>query len=340
MANHHSTIKVDRLRRYSVPMTAVLLLAIAQLACSLGGGSVTPGTAPISLTEVGNTMSIGLDSLSAYRATLHMEFNGTRDGARLGWSQDLVLESDKPSSVRLLTMNRKGPDAGQDIEGMLTGQFGKMSIARIFAGAACNAETGATPPTIPDLANLLRPYHTVSFSSSPKERNAISANKATLDAAAVGASPQAKVNGEVWVAIQGGYIVYYDLAIDGTEADWGKGTEGVMHWEYSLEAPGKDWNLLPPVGCPLGIVEAPKPDNAVEISNQPGVLILTTSLDVTAAAKFYQEHFAELGWKESGTAFLTPRNARLMFIKPDRQLVINIQDGPPTEIWITLGRLP
>jgi hypothetical protein len=330
---------VHRMMRLQVPMAAILLLAVAQLACSLGGGSVTPGTSAIRTAGNRNPMADGLDKLASYRATLHLEFNGTRDGAQLVWSQDMVLGSDKPSSVRVLSIHRKGPEAGQAFDGMVAGQFGAMSINRSFTGAACSAETGGSPLTIPDLANLLRPYHTESFSTSPQERNGVSANKTTLDAAAIDASQQSKVQGEVWVAVQGGYIVYYDLVIDGTEADWGQGIKGVMHWEYSLKPTGEELDLLPPEGCPLGMVEAPKPDDAVEVSNQPGILTLTTDLKVAAAAKFYQEQLAVLGWTESKTTFLTPRNARMTFTKPDRQLVINIQEGPPTGIWISLERL-
>jgi hypothetical protein len=337
---NHFTKAVHRLERYPALMAAALLLAAAGLACSFGGSTAAPGTpAAAGTPAMKNAMAAGLADLASYQATLHLEFEGTKDGARLAWSQDMVLESDKLSSVRALSIHRKGPEAGRDIDGMVAGQFGALSINRSSAGAACSAEAGGTPLTIPDPANLLRPYHTVTFSKTAEERNGISAKKATLNAAAVGANPQAKVTGEVWTAVQGGYIVYYNLVLDGTEADWGKGIKGAMHWEYSLKTAGEGLDLLPPEGCPLGMVEAPQPKDAAEVSNQPGIQTLTTGLDVAAAAKFYQEQLAGLGWTESKTTFLTPRNARLIFTKPDRQLVVNIQAGSPTEIWISLERL-
>ncbi len=93
---------------------AVLLLALAGAACSLNKGS-NPSGSPTN-TQAGSlkNLSVHLEGLSSYRAALHLEFYGTKDGAPLAWSQDLLLESDRTASARLLTIDRRGPDSGQD----------------------------------------------------------------------------------------------------------------------------------------------------------------------------------------------------------------------------------
>ena len=69
---------------------------------------------------------------------------------------------------------------------------------------------------------------------------------------AVGASPQAQVKGEIWVAKDGGYVISYILEINGAADDWGKGVEGVMRWKYNLETVGQPLGLLPSAGLPVG----------------------------------------------------------------------------------------
>jgi hypothetical protein len=320
------------------PVAVVLLLAGAGLACSLIGGSSTSTSSPANRGAGSlNNPAAGLEGLSSYRATLHLEFDGTQDGAPLAWSQALRLESDRTASARLLSIDRRGPDASQDADGILIGQFGSMTITRPAAEGACQGEVGETPLVIPEPASLLRPIQqSITYSGSPEERNGLSTLHAVLDARAVGASSEARVKGEMWVAEEGGYIVRYILEIDGTPDDWGKGIEGVMRWEYNLDEVGQELGLLPPPGCPLGMVDAPLPDDATGVEAQPGILTLTTGLDVAAAAEFYQDRLPGQGWSESDTAFLTPRAARLTFLQPGRQLVILIQAGLATQISITL----
>jgi hypothetical protein len=230
-------------------------------------------------------------------------------------------------------------DGSSAAEESLYGQFGTMSINRRGADDDCSAATGETPLEIPDPASLLRPYRDAAFSKSREERNGVPALRAVLDAKAVGAGPQAKVDGEVWVAAEGGYIVHYELSIDGAEEEFGKGIEGVMRWKYDVEPTDESLNLLPPPGCPLGLVDAPLPDGAADVNSRPGILSLTTALDVDAAAKFYRERLPTLGWTEGAGNYLSKYAARLVFTKPDRRLLILIQEGPPTDIWITLERL-
>jgi hypothetical protein len=320
------------------PAAVVLLLAGAGLACSLTRGS-SPSTRTSANGGAGslNNPSAGLEGLSSYRATLHLEFDGTQNGAPLTWSQDLRLESDQTATARLLSIDRRGPDASQDVEGTLIGQFGSMTITRPATEGACQGQAGETPLAIPEPASLLRPLQqSITYSGSPEERNGVSTLHGALDSDVVEASPQAKVQGEIWVAKEGGYIVRYVLEINGTEDDWGKGIEGVMRWEYDIDGVGQDLGLLPPPGCPPGMVDAPLPDDAAKVETQPGILTLTTGLDVTAAAEFYREQLPLHGWSESNTGFLTPRAAWLTFLQPSQQLVISIRDGPPTQIWITL----
>jgi hypothetical protein len=337
-ASMNPTARTSALRGLLRPLMTAFLVVGAGVACSLFGGSRASGPSAGSGPGGLNDPTAGLEGLAAYRATLVLEFDGTRDGAPLAWSQTLTLESDRAASARLLTMDRHGPDPSQDAEGILIGQFGEMSLTRPDADAACQAEVGDDALTIPEPASLLRPFQAVSLSDQPEDHNGVSARHATLDAEAIGASSQAEVDGEVWVAAEGDFIVGYALEIDGTADDLGEGLEGVMRWEYDLEPLGQDGGLLPPPGCPLGMVEAPLPDDAAQIVSQPGILSLTTGLDVTAAAEFYREQLASQGWTAGQSDYLTPRAALLTFTQPDRQLTVRIEPGPPTQIWITLAR--
>ncbi len=161
------------------------------------------------------------------------------------------------------------------------------------------AEAGDKPLAIPEPAGLLRPIQQpIAFSGSPEEKNGVLAIHATLDARAIGASPQAQVKGEIWVAKDGGYVISYALEINGTADDWGKGVEGVMRWEYDLEAIGQPLSLLPPPGCPLGMVDAPMPEDATQVESQPGSLSLTTGLDVARRPKFYSGALAAAGLEQ------------------------------------------
>jgi hypothetical protein len=332
-----STLWFKPLRSLLPTAAVIFLLALAGLACSLSGGSASPVPPATSMADSLTNPSTGLEELSSYRASLHIGFDGTKDGEPLAWSQDLLLEADRTTSARLLTMNVHGPDLSQDATGTLAGQFGSMSLYRAEALGACRAEVVETPLPVPEPASLLRPLlQPVNFSESPEQRNGISSLHAALDNQAVGASSAARVTGELWVAKDGGYIVSYVLEIEGKADDWGKGIEGTMRWEYDLEEVNQNLGLLPPSGCPLGMVIAPTPGDAASVEAQPGSMTLTTGQDVIAVGKFYRTQLPLEGWVETQPGFLTSRAARLTFLKPGQQLVVHIQDGPPTQVWLTL----
>ena len=149
---------------------AVLVLALAGAACSVNTGSNPSGSPTTTKAGLLKDLAVHLEGLSSYRAALHLEFDGSKDGAPLAWSQDLLLESDRTDSARLLTIDRRGPDSGQDAAGILIGQFGSMSLTRPAADGACRAETGDKPLAIPEPAGLLRPVQQpLTYSGSPEE---------------------------------------------------------------------------------------------------------------------------------------------------------------------------
>ena len=319
---------------------ALLLLVSLEAACSLNRGSSTPGVPATTVAGAVTDPAIGLGGLSSYRATLHLSFDGTRDGTPLAWSQDLLLESDQAASARLLTIDRQGPDAGQAVHGMLIGQFGVMSLYQPAADEACQADSGNTALAIPEPARLLRSIQKpLAFDSSPQEKNGISTLHAIFGPPEVGAGSQAKGTGEIWIAQNGGYILRYSLEMNGSADDWGKGIEGVMRWDYNLEQVGQPLGLLPPMSCPLGMVDAPLPEDAAKVESKPGILTFTSSLDLAAAAQFYRDRLSARGWNEVMPAFLSSRAARLVFTQPDRQLIVHIRAGSPGTVQINLERI-
>jgi hypothetical protein len=213
-----------------------------------------------------------------------------------------------------------------------------MAIARASAKSPCRASVEDKPTTQLEPASLLRPYQGVTLSPSAEKQNGVSVKHGALDGKAVRTASQSKAEGEVWVAAQGGFIVRYVLQLDGGEDEWGKGVKGIMRWDYSLTPQTNPGGLLPPVGCPLGMIDAPLPKDAADVNNTPGFLSLTIKMGVPEAANFFQKGISEKGWTKEDGGHISSRSAILYFSKPDRRLVVRILDASPTQVWIELER--
>ena len=280
------------------------------------------------------TTTIGLSTLSSYRATLTLSFKGTRDAKSSQWKRTYIMVAAQQPATRLMTIDTTGQAAAQmimaEVDGTSYMQQGK---------GECNAsavENGTSFADTWEPANFLTGVVGADDAGTDTV-NTIATKHYTFDERALGQQDIAQSTGELWVAADGGYIVKYLLTTKGGASYFREGVEGTMTWDYELTDIAKPVTIKLPVACPPGMVNAPQLPDATDVLNVPGLLSYATTTSAADAVVFYQTQLPTLGWKQlpaspsSETAFL------LYFTRAKQQLSLIIStDGASTSVHILL----
>lgn len=123
--------------------------------------------------------------------------------------------------------------------------------------------------------------------------NEVTANHYTFDQRALAESGRAETNGEVWVAVEGGYLVRFVRTSRADASYWGEGMDGVMTWDYELTAINQPLDIELPAGCQ---VDAPAMPDAVNLLNLPRSMGYDTPSSVADVTAFYREQLPSQGW--------------------------------------------
>ena len=269
-------------------------------------GSTTSGaTSPGEAFGPGDFMLpdplIGLTTLSGYRASLTVSFEGTNEGEPQQWaSTSELLRSADPAAAQLTVENTGDlPPA----DPTYVAELGGTTYRRDQAGT-CTAE--AADPEM-SLINLLEPAGGLAgvIGAEPlgqKTIGGIDAAGYSFDERAVGQAEIARTSGEVWVAADGGYVLEYTMTSEGADDLFGDGAEGTITWQYELTEVNLPVVIEVPGDCPAGLVAAPMLPDASNVVNAPGLLSYHTGAAVADVLAFYQEASSDLGWAGSGEA--------------------------------------
>ncbi|GIK67466.1 MAG: hypothetical protein BroJett018_52600 [Chloroflexota bacterium] len=251
----------------------------------------------------------GLETLSSYRATLILSFDGTLDGQPSQWSRTYTMlvnetgrqltiekvDNGTASSVFMAEVNgtayeRRDENScfanAVELEGAFAAEWEPAGFLDSVIGAE---ETGTD--TVNDIA----------------------ANHYTFDESAQGALDIADSTGELWVASDGGYLLRYTLVTTGDPDYFGAGVEGTLSWDYTLSDINQPLTIELPADCPPGILDVPIMADAVDAVELPGYTSYTTPSSIQDAIAFYQEQVEALGGQSDNPPTIAENTALFGF---------------------------
>jgi hypothetical protein len=285
----------------------------------------------------------GLSALHTYRASLQLSFDGTQLGGPSQWSQSYILTVSDAPKTRLLKSDSTGLDQAASYYPALTGIVNGVSYTRPLPADNCQGEL--LPPggisaadltaSLPELAKRLPAPQTLTASGNPQEINGVSAQPYRFDAVAIQAGG-ASVDGKAWLAVDGGYLVKYELQLKGGKDFFDQDTSGTYSWEYDLDAINQpEAEPLPP-DCPLPLPDLPLPDGAQDVINYPGYTAFTTSASVSDTARFYQQHVPATGFQAAGQPQVDQNGGYLTFTRGSQTITVLISAETTSMVEISL----
>lgn len=239
--------------------------------------------------------AVGLETLSSFKASLTVSFDGTEGGQARQWSNTSVLIYQKEPPARTLTFETtavvENPEPAFRAE-MNGAEYEQAADGNCFA-----------KPLNPDdsIIEFLNPVIALIGVLGAEEAgqetiNGIETNHYTFDERALGQAGLNESSGELWVASQGGYLVRYHLKTEGDENYFGEGMAGTVSWDYELSEVNQVAAIQLPENCPAGMVDAPLLPDAAVITNMPGLLQYETAVSVANAFAFYKQELPKRGW--------------------------------------------
>jgi hypothetical protein len=331
----------------------LICLAILVTACAKGSpassatGEVTTSQQQPGATDVSSQESDGmgdfnlplagvsLDSLHSYRQILQTSFEGTINSQPQQAQTKITREFDDKTATYLSWIETDDQGA------QFFGTIGNVQYIQPDPEAGCFAsplvEIGNPSGSAYDLASL--PPVVGAVYAGDEEMNGIPARHYTFDAQAIGLSSPARAEGEVWVAVDGGYVLRYTLTVDAADNQLGPGVSGVQTWTYNLSEINAGSASLP-VGCQqlLASESVPRLEEAVVIVDQPGYLVYQAAKSADAAVAFYLDQAETLGWA-AGIPVQFGSVTRLTLRPPDGKLLQLSFEPGDAQVQVTVQTL-
>lgn len=297
----------------------------------------------------------GLEQMSAYRVKFVMDFDGQSGDKPAKGHIAMSLEQTKNPSARHLTMSMEGTTMEQmggvnaielyqveDKVYMKNAVMGEkwMSFA---GGQAASFEQGFFAPD-----KQLDLPQTAQCGDQPETVNGLAAIHCTFTEKDV---PDDKVSyeslqGDVWVATEGNYIVKFTLKADGyrpKEKQEGAIFDfGTVGFEYEVSDVNGDFTITVPEAAlkgestgetgdstgqagqtPSG--DIPMLDDAQEATSMAGFVTYYTASEIKEVVDFYRQKLPADGWQEdTQQSYTDDANAALSFAKEGKTLRLTV----------------
>ena len=327
------------------PLNFCLFLMLLA-ACSSPASPASPSSSPVPTPGVTTGLTDpaqGLSALHSYRASLRLSFDGTQLGGPSKWSQNFTMMVSDAPKTRLMKTESTGLGQQASYYPALTGEMNDVNYTRSLPADNCQGDflpqggisAADLSSSLPELARRLPVPQTMTANGNPQEINGVSAQPYIFDAAAIRAAG-ASVDGKAWLAVEGGYLVKYELQLKGGNDFFDQDTSGTFTWEYDLQAINQpDATALPP-DCPIPLPDLPLPDGAQDIVNYPGYTSFTTSASVSDTADFYKQHVPATGFQAAGQPQVSQNVAYLAFIQGSQTITVLISAETTTTVEISL----
>lgn len=149
----------------------------------------------------------------------------------------------------------------------------------------------------------------------------------------------AKVAGEIWVAVDGEFVVKETLTWSGAAGLFGINAKekGDGKWTWEITDVNQAITIKAPENCGGASSDIPMMKDATEKNRFGDTTMYKSATKLADVAKFYQKEMAAAGWKASGEAEITDEFAQLEFTKGDKKAEIMLtNDNGSTQVIINV----
>lgn len=266
----------------------------------------------------------GLESLTSYRATLILGFEGTVAGEAAAWSRTytmLVTEAGRQVTIEKVDDGTTENVYMAETNGTFYEQRGENSCLANVVEIEGDFAATWEPASFLDSVIGADEAGTETVSD-------IETNHYTFDEMAQGAAEIADATGELWVAADGGYLVKYLLVTTGGADYFGEGIEGTLSWDYALDEINQPLALEIPADCPAGLLDVPVMADAAELVEMPGFTSYTTPAGLADVIAFYEEQVTTLGGEAANSPTISENTGLYGFTLTDQPILLIVtSDG-------------
>lgn len=327
------------MNRAAVAVTCLALLALSCRAFGVGTDNQN-GNIP----QAGNVdlsgyflpdPTAGLDGLQSYVQTLSISFRGSQNGIAFEYIDTYRQESNRQINAQFTFVDIARLEGGRD--NILSGHLGEAYYSQMDDGE-CRVSWGeraeGSQPFVP--ARLLPPL--LSAREGGQEPvNGVQARRYDFDAAVLEYPPSTTVEGQVWLAEAGGYVVKYSMRIQGAGDFFGEGVQGEQAFEYELDQVDTFEGPQLPQGCLPVLTDFPIMDDAFDIQRLPGVLAYTSSSDTAQIKDFHEQQLQDRGWVAGSTHFIPDGGTTLVFMHMEELHITYVTlQAAAAGTWVTV----
>jgi hypothetical protein len=290
----------------------------------------------------------GLDKLKSYRMKWLAEWKGTDNGKDESGSWNWVEEySSDPKGLHWIWDIADSSDANKNT-GMEMWQIDNASYmqtkdadgkAQCMSFSSDDQSNQLTKGIFsPDSLGRVEDAKYV----GTEDVNGIKAKHYKYDNKGVTLAGMGQVTGEMWVAVDGGYIVKDTVSWKGTAGLFGLGSstsQGDGKWTWELSDVDKPIDLKVPENCASAASDLPIMADAKEKSQFGDMISYTTGGKMADVAAFYKDKMKAAGWAEEEGGLSMDEMASLSFTKDTQKasVMITTSDGK-TSVVVTVSK--
>jgi hypothetical protein len=171
--------------------------------------------------------------------------------------------------------------------------------------------------------------------------NSVKTRHYKYDEKAVSMFAAGKASGDIWVAVDGGFVVKETMAWSGVGGLFGAGStaKGDGKWLWEITDVNANITIKAPENCGGAASDFPVMKDATDKSTFGDMVTYKTPSKVADVVKFYQTQMPVAGWKAEGDAAITEQFAQMQFAKDGKtvQIMISVESGK-TSVTIIAGK--
>lgn len=238
----------------------------------------------------------GLAGLARFQMSAVNEFNGTVNGKVRNTRLELQGDLDQKNNAGFVLRRETGSDG--KIQEAVEGVFDGASYSRNEDGkATCHSSWDPEESRMPSLWPVdVLPGVNSGANKTAETINGVKASHYKLDAGSFGMDGK-DVQGDVWIADSGGYVVKLTMTVKGGEAVFGKDREGTQTLTYELTGINSTDPVKLPEGCLPVLTNIPLMPDASNVYRVPDFLRYDTKSTGESVLEFYRKELAAKGWQ-------------------------------------------
>ena len=271
----------------------------------------------------------GLQELDSYRSHMRMVFEGSEGDEDEQWGLEMDMEYVREPFAQRIVI--QGGNVGI-VEGgsMESVQIGDQQYA-VF-GDQCitssNDDGGAMDAELFELDDMMGGLDNASRVMPDETVNGILCRHYEFDETAIAWTVLTEASGEVWIAVDGDYVVKYTMVAEGQ--DPASQQQGHVEWEYEVSDVNVPISIEPPAGCADAGSEFPIMPDATSMNTFGGMVSYQSASTFDDVVAFYQDQMAAEGWTNTGDGLISAGTAMLNFTRDGDSAAVTITGADGT----------